>query len=213
MTRSKTAPKGFKIASAIALSTASWYFLVLRSLPKVGAENHDMHHCTTNGTQISWSKSLLVTSSSCLVIVLSDTHSWLSKIPAHTQFVHNIIVIKRCFSWWDFARLSAPVWYRSTGTKTLIQPIFLHLPNHWSYRLLSWRRRRRLWVEHLRVCSKRSRWKCLSSIRISPKSFNAHFLNCSDLAIPSLSWDLPSPIPFYLSLFSIYAHKRRSCFW
>ena len=85
---------GFTIASMIALWTTWWYFLIFNPLPKmrcksVGAENHSRLQCTTHGTSILKSSTMLKISFSCWKIVLDDTHSWSTKAPAQTQFVQT----------------------------------------------------------------------------------------------------------------------------
>ena len=71
---------GFTVASMIAPWTTSWYSLISNSLPNmrfksVGAENHSRLHCTTHGTSILKSSTMLKISSSCWTIVLDDTPS------------------------------------------------------------------------------------------------------------------------------------------
>ena len=71
---------GRTMASLVALLTTSWYFLIFKSRPIirfkfVGAENYNRLHCTTHGTSILKSSTMLQMSSSCWIIVLDDTHS------------------------------------------------------------------------------------------------------------------------------------------
>ena len=49
--------------------------------------------------------SMPTTSSACWATVLSDTHSWCSKVPAQTQFVHSIVDIIRFFWYSSFSGL------------------------------------------------------------------------------------------------------------
>ena len=71
---------GFITASMMAPLTTSLYFLIFNSAPKmrfqsVGAENHNRLHCTTRGTSILKSITMLKISSSCWIVVLDVTHS------------------------------------------------------------------------------------------------------------------------------------------